>query len=121
MSKPTTPPKKSVVITFRITEAQHQGLLEKCRNSTGQLTIKPSDLARASTLGATTIQPKDPELERYRIATAARIGNNLNQIAHQVNSANLKGRVNDQLFEDVIAELQHLQCEFAALLAPLDA
>ncbi|WP_323585363.1 plasmid mobilization relaxosome protein MobC [Aliarcobacter butzleri] len=46
----------------------------------------------------------------------SRIGNNLNQIAYNINKANLKGYINEELAKDIANELMYLNIQISELL-----
>ena len=53
--------------------------------------------------------PEDRKRHRQVIATINRVGNNINQLAHRANSANLAGQLSDPLFDQILYELEVIE------------
>ena len=95
---------RTKVISFRITDAQFRAL-EKQTNDM----ITVNEIARLKLLGAKIIQPKDEQFNRQKIAILGRYGNNLNQIAKQLNT-NIKSTPNlNNLLVDIFQKLSSLE------------
>jgi hypothetical protein len=55
------------------------------------------------------LAPEDRRRHLKLVATINRVGNNINQLAHRANAANLAGQVSEKLLEDVLYELQVIE------------
>ena len=106
-------------VQFRISKTTKAELLLRCMDANGEPYIKIGDLAKAATLGASVVRPVDKQLEKYRVVSAARIGNNINQTARRLNADNLAGKISQKTYEEVLAKLDQVVDAVNELLEPL--
>ncbi|HIF9315444.1 TPA: plasmid mobilization protein [Photobacterium damselae] len=96
---------RTKVISFRITDAQFRAL----ENQTNDM-ITVNEIARLKLLGAKIIQPKDEQFNRQKMAILGRYGNNLNQIAKQLNSEmKTNQHINNNLLVEIFQKLSSLE------------
>lgn len=94
-------------VAFRLTEADHAAYLAKVQASG----LKPSEFFRDAVLTNKTqvvarVQPSDDK--RRLIYLFNKASNNLNQLAHTANAAELAGTVTPATYAGILAELQTL-------------
>lgn len=107
---------RTKIVQFRVSPEELIYVLAKFEDNSGETTIKASEIAREAFLGCKAIKPVNRDLEKYKIATAARIGNNVNQIAHRLNSDHLAHKIDDQTYKEVSIELHTLVNQLNILL-----
>lgn len=61
----------------------------------------------------------DRKVEEYKVASAARIGNNLNQIAYRLNSDHLADKINYVTYNEICEDLKVIRAEMNRILAPI--
>ncbi|MCX7089768.1 MAG: plasmid mobilization relaxosome protein MobC [Methylococcales bacterium] len=108
--------KKSHIISFRVNDNELANTRLKFCDEMGEPVMKDGEIAKRSFLGCTAIKRIDHDLEKYKIATAARIGNNINQIAHRLNTDNLAKKIDNKTYQQVAIELQGLVEQLNRLL-----
>jgi hypothetical protein len=93
---------KSKVVNFRLPQDEYDNLKMQC----GEY-MSFSELCRRALNGISIIKlrPRNEALDRAKIHIIGRHGNNLNQLAHRLNSAALAGEVNDTLAAQVLHEI----------------
>lgn len=106
------------VISFRIDDDALAELTLKVTDSRGKQIISPSAFARAA-LESSQVHVVDQELEAFRVYVAAKLGNNINQIARRLNTDAKKGVIDTTTYRDVSAQLASLSDELQALLQPI--
>lgn len=94
-------------VAFRLTEADHAAYLAKVQASG----LKPSEFFRDAVLTNKTqvvarVQPSSDK--RRLIYLFNKASNNLNQLAHTANAAELAGTVTPATYAGILAELQSL-------------
>jgi hypothetical protein len=109
---------KSSVISFRIDDDALTELMMKTTDSRGEQIISPSAFARAA-LESAQVHVVDQELEAFRVYVAAKLGNNINQIARRLNTDAKSGVINTDTYRDVAAQLASISDELHALLQPV--
>lgn len=109
---------KSSVISFRIDDDALTELMMKTTDSRGEQIISPSAFARAA-LESAQVHVVDQELEAFRVYVAAKLGNNINQIARRLNTDAKSGVINTDTYCDVAAQLASISDELHALLQPV--
>jgi hypothetical protein len=106
------------VISFRIDDDALAELMLKVTDSRGQQIISPSAFARAA-LESSQVHVVDQELEAFRVYVAAKLGNNINQIARRLNTDAKGGVIDTTTYSDVAAQLASISDELQALLQPV--
>lgn len=109
---------KDFVISARYTEDEYMDVLLKITDEDGHRMMSPGAFSKAATLGG-KVTIVDSELERYRAFVAARMGNNINQIARGLNTDRKAGKISETTYEVVLQELEKLVVELNKLLEPL--
>ena len=61
----------------------------------------------------------DREVEQYKVHAAAKIGNNINQVAKRLNEDNLNDLITPATYDGVLNNLEEIKTELKELLAPL--
>ena len=109
---------KDIVISTRLTETEYADLLLKISDGSDNLIMKPSEYLRAA---ATSISVKivDVEVERYKAFIAAKLSNNVNQIARRLHQHHHSGNVGDVTYKAVLDEFKKLNDELTGVLAPI--
>ena len=110
---------KTKIIKFRVTEAEYIEI--DCKLG-GQITM--SDFCRKALAGTKIVRLDSPEIQdmvifnRKLIGQVGYIGNNINQIAHRLNSENLKGSITEiQVIEatEELAEIRNMLLHLIAI------
>ena len=109
---------RDYVISARYTEDEYIDVLLKITDESGQQMMSPGAFSKAATLGG-KVTIVDSELERYRAFVAARMGNNINQIAKGLNTDRKAGKISEATYEVILKELKSLVVELNKLLEPL--
>lgn len=114
------PEKKSKdhTISFRVDDDEIAELMLKITDSRGELIMKPSAFARAA-LVSSQVHVVDQELEAFRVYVAAKLGNNINQIARRLNIDAKSGMIDSATYNDVAHQLASISDELHALLQPI--
>ena len=86
--------------------------------SNGKPIMKFSTFARGA-IFAKRLVAVDRETEQYKVYAAARIGNNINQIARRLNEDNLAGKIESGTYDDVLDSLEKVYEKINILLAPV--
>ncbi|GAL15130.1 hypothetical protein JCM19233_6148 [Vibrio astriarenae] len=94
--------KKDKVVNFRLPLDEYENFKLQCDSE-----ISFSELCRKALGGVSIIKlrPRNEALDRSRIHIIGRHGNNLNQLAHRLNSAALAGEINDTLAAQILHEI----------------
>jgi hypothetical protein len=92
-------------VAFRLSDDEYAEAKEKC-----DLGISFSELCRASLRDTKVIKlrQKNEALDKAKLSIVGRCGNNLNQLAHQINSAALRGEINDSLAAQLLQEIARM-------------
>lgn len=117
-------PKKSTEgltepFSFRLTKTEAQPLREKIAQSG----VNPAEFLRDYVLKnrITVIAKPKASLEKIRMQFVFnKAGNNLNQIAHVLNRANLAGKMNDATCKQALAALEQISQYLRAALNHVD-
>ena len=112
------PKPKTSVISFRIDDDALTELMMKTTDSRGEQIISPSAFARAA-LESAQVHVVDQELEAFRVYVAAKLGNNINQIARRLNTDAKAGVIDTATYRDVANQLVSISDELHALLQPI--
>lgn len=92
---------KSVHVTFRLTEEEYAPFDKAIR----ELEISKSEFFRLLTIGKISTYTSDkrriPEYKRC-LSQLSWAGNNINQIAHRLNSDHLKGIISETLYKKIL-------------------
>jgi hypothetical protein len=110
--------KKTEIISGRVSNDELKEIKKKLLNDEGVQVIKIGKFVREATLKAHVIF-NDPELEKYRIFTAAQIGNNMNQIARRLNQDNKAGKICEATYENILGLLEKTYDKLNDLLEPI--
>jgi len=107
-------------IIFRVTEQEKAAFLQKVKNA--QTTA--SDLLRERVLDdAYYIVARAPKASRDKqklLYLYKKTSNNLNQLAHQANRCNLQGKLSQQRFEQILANLITIRSLLTSGIAYVD-
>lgn len=87
-------PNKDRVVAFRLTEAQYADFEEQMKKSG----TKPAQFWRELVLSKEPVFVEATQDHERLLFIANKAGNNLNQIAHKLNSAYRRGIVSEQLY-----------------------
>jgi len=109
---------KDYVISSRYTEDEYLDILMKVSDGDGNPMMKPSAFVKAASLSS-GVKIVDSELEKYKVFIAAKVGNNLNQIAKRLNTDNKSGVLNDRTYIDVLNDMSLIKKELNELLEPI--
>ncbi len=92
-------------VAFRLSDHEYSEAKEKC-----DLGISFSELCRASLRGVKVVKlrHKNEALDKAKLSILGRCGNNLNQLAHQINSAALREEINDNLAAQLLHEIAQM-------------
>ncbi|WP_455289879.1 plasmid mobilization protein [Cupriavidus necator] len=104
---------------FRLSEADYQAYCEKVAQSG----LSPSEFFRQCVLtNRTTIVARRPASTDRRMMLYAvnKAGNNLNQLAHAANTANLTGKASEGTYLAILDHLQWIEQFMTALLGHVD-
>lgn len=105
MARPKTDgPKLTKIISLRLTDEQYADFLKNLELSG----LKESEYMRRCIIGdETTIiaAPKQTEVDLRHLFITSKASNNLNQVAHVINYARVKGTIDRALFIDLIEKL----------------
>jgi Bacterial mobilisation protein (MobC) len=104
-------------INTRYTESEYMSILLKITDDKNMQIMKPSQYQRLAALNA-NITVHDSELDEYKIFIASKISNNINQIAKNLNIANLQDNLTDDTFNDCLLQLEKLNDELQKLTTP---
>lgn len=107
------PTKLNRVVALRLTDADYERFLGKVVRSG----MTQSEFMRSAVLANRTsihALPKRTALRSKLLFLASKVSNNINQIAHQANSAHLGGKLSAELFEGILSELSHLRRLFSS-------
>ena len=104
----------TVVFSFRTTEE----VAEKWKNKVGASGYSRSEFFRHAVEENKTVvspsktprivRPKKTQDEQRIVFLLAQLGNNVNQIAHVLNTAKVAGKLSPHLFSDVLEQLEEL-------------
>ncbi|WP_122423057.1 plasmid mobilization protein [Pseudomonas viridiflava] len=94
MAKNPKKSNKERVVAFRLTEEQHASFQEQIQKSG----VKPSQFWSALVLSKEPVFIESSKDHERLLFIANKAGNNLNQIAHKLNSAYRRGIVSEQLY-----------------------
>lgn len=103
-------------VTFRVPEGDYAALLQRCSDAN----MKPSEFLRDVVLANRTriVPRKKPGLDVVKVAfQIQKAGNNLDQIAHQLQAARLAGAVSDAVFERAANQLFLLNAYLSSTLS----
>ena len=110
---------KTKTVSFRLSEEDYKEISDRIpKNEKGKADMKFSEFIRDAILKSRVVAV-DKELEQYKVFTAAKIGNNINQIARRLNSDNLAGKINPDTYNEVIESLERIYGELMLLLDPV--
>lgn len=105
MARPKTDrPKLNKIISLRLTDEQYADFLKNLELSG----LKESEYMRRCIIGdETTIiaAPKQTEVDRRHLFINSKASNNLNQLAHVMNYARVKGAIDRELCIDLLTKL----------------
>lgn len=97
-------PKLTKIISLRLTDEQYADFLKKLDLSG----LNESEYMRRAIIGdETTIvaAPVQTETSRRLLFIISKVSNNLNQLAHVINVARLKGVINRELYIELLTKL----------------
>lgn len=106
-SKRADRPKLTRPVSFRLTDADHAAYLAKVEASG----LKPSEFFRDLVLTNRTevIARVQPSSDKRRLLYLFnKTSNNMNQLAHAVNAAEVAGTATPEIYAGILAELQTL-------------
>ncbi|MCP3965980.1 MAG: MobC family plasmid mobilization relaxosome protein [Lentisphaerae bacterium] len=110
---------KNKTVSFRLTKKEHADILSRIPvGDNGKPIMKFSTFARGAVFDKRLVAV-DREVEQYKVYTAAKIGNNLNQIAKRLNEDNLAGKIEPSTYDDVLDNLEKVYEKLNTLLAPV--
>lgn len=104
---PRKPKEPTQTVSFRLSIPDHTAYLAKAKAAG----VKPSDFFRDAVLNNKTqiIARTAPSADKRKlIYLFNKASNNLNQLAHAANTANLAGRATPAMYAGILAELQTL-------------
>jgi hypothetical protein len=107
--------KLSVKITFRMSASEYAPY-EKLIKETG---IKPSALFREVFIAKSgcMVAPKEPQKDKKRLLfLASKASNNINQIAHKLNSAYRADVISDRIYKETLNNLISIEQSFAGAI-----
>ncbi len=84
---------------IRFTESEFMHIKERAK----ELDMKDTEYIRHASVSSTII--RDKKITKELIAQTARIGNNLNQIAHSLNRARLQNKLGEEDYTALIEKL----------------
>ncbi len=106
-------------VTFRLTQEQFEDIERRIPlNKNGGKMFTVSHFIRESVLRRKVVAV-DQEIEEYKVVAASKIGNNINQIAHRLNTDNLQNKVDQETYREVLEQLNIFRDEMLKTLAPL--
>lgn len=100
-------PKLTKIVSARLTDEQNEDFLKRLKLSG----LKESEYIRRAILGdETTIiaAPVQSETDRRQLFVISKASNNLNQLAHVMNTARLQGAIDRELCIDLLAKLDRI-------------
>ena len=97
--------KRTKNFTFRMSESEYELAQEECGDD-----ISLSELCRRAIFESKIVKLKikNEQLDLAKLHVIAPIGNNINQLARAINTANLDGSVNDVLAATIIKQLEDI-------------
>lgn len=104
MARPKVAKTKKKIVAFRVTEDEENVVLKKLE-CTG---VKVSDYARHAFINSQAeivAAPVQSEVDRRQLFIISKASNNLNQLAHVMNAARLKGDIDRELCIDLLTKL----------------
>jgi hypothetical protein len=108
----------SQVISVRYSDDEYMDILMKLANKEGKPIMSPSKFSKCATLtGKVTLV--NQEVEQYKVFVLGKISNNINQIAHRLNSDNLSGKLNNKTYIDNLESLENLLKQVNELTDPI--
>lgn len=106
-------------ITYRVSEEDYATYLAKV-NEAGMTASEFFRVAVLTNRTSVVARPK-ASIDRQRLLFVVnKTSNNLNQIAHRANSANLKGTLSDSTLETMLYQLQIISRYLKATLGQVD-
>lgn len=114
---------KTKPVSFRISEKEYDEVMAeipvfKSGNKKGKPMMNFSQFVRML-LKRRHVVVVDLEVEEYKVAAAARIGNKINQIAHRLNADNLKGKIDFETYDQALEELRKIRKKIYKVLSPI--
>lgn len=114
---------KTKNVSLRISETEYDEVMAKISvlksgNKKGKPTMNFSQFVRML-FKKRHVVIVDQEVEEYKVAATARIGNNINQIARRLNADNLKGKIDFETYDQALEELRKIRKEMYKVLSPI--
>ena len=117
--KKETAEKLTEPVSFRLAKADHAAFVAKVQASG----MKESAFLRDCVLGNKTqivAKPKANSDTRRLLYLSNKVSNNVNQLAHRVNTDHLAGKINEAAYERLLMELQAVTQFMKATLQNVD-
>ena len=97
----------SKVVSIRFKENEYIELLMKVSNKNGNKAMSVSQFCKHSALtGKVTIF--NQEIEEYKTHLLSKLSNNINQIAHRLNTDNFKGTLSESTYINNLQALEEI-------------
>jgi hypothetical protein len=109
---------KTIVISARLTEDEYADITLRISGADGKAMMKQSEYFKSALLDA-AVHVKDKEVEQFKVFILSKISNNINQVAHRLNSDNKAGIIDAETYKDVLENMEKICNEVAKLSSPL--
>lgn len=110
---------KNRKVSFRLTQKEYEDIENRIPlDQNGNKMFTVSVFIRGSILNQRVVAV-DQEIEEYKVVASAKISNNINQIAHRLNSDSLNNLVDQDTYRQILHQLKAIRDEMFDVLAPI--